>query len=283
MTGQKIAFSYRRGMRLLASTALLSCSFVMIAAPAMAHWITEKMDESCEPDVKNEMAEGIRKQIEDHVARAEASINPAIPIGDLSCLNDLMNAPLDIFSNVGGLLGNLQAGLAGALNPSGLLEGLDVSRQICQFAQDKWNEVSEPLSGSLGDFTIPNIADAFSSVGSGDAGSEPYFNNPSSPSNKVSGSEETPIESENGTDPTADSTPYAVSPEQQAEWDAEEKAVTDAENKAAADAVTPEPALSSGTNTPKVSNVPEAATMPATTSDDPVGMIWNQLNGTAGN
>lgn len=169
--------------RLAASLALAGAA-TMFAGGAGAQdtqWIQDMMHESCDAAIKSDMAQGIRDTIENSVKRAEASINPAIPIGDLSCLNDLMSAPLDTFSNIGGLMGSLTSGLAGSLPIGDLMNG-GVSRQVCQFAMDKWNEVTQPLTGAISSLSNPSFASSFTASGS----SGSYFNNPNAATNTAS-------------------------------------------------------------------------------------------------
>ena len=173
-------------MKYLMGTAILSSAMLFSTVDdARADWIQDMMDPACDPGISGDIAAGIRQTIEDSVKRAEASIQAAIPTADLSCLTGLMNAPLDIFSNIGGIMGNLQSGISGMLNPGALLgaAGEAVNRQVCQFAQDKWAEVTQPLTDALGDLSIPSIADAFSST---DSSGNTYFNDPTGPTNTAS-------------------------------------------------------------------------------------------------
>lgn len=118
------------------------------AQDAGGNWIKDMLNPSCSAESKDALAGDVRDKIEQSVARAMASIQPPAAVGDLSCLNDLMNAPLDTFSNVGGLLGNLQGGLSGSIGGTG-----DISRKVCEFAAEKWEEVAGPLTEGLGDLT----------------------------------------------------------------------------------------------------------------------------------
>lgn len=152
----------------------------LLAAPLAASaqdnsWLLDLQNPSCSAESKQAVADGVRKQIEDSVARAVAAIQPPAAIGDLSCLNDLMTAPLDMFSNVGGILGSLQGGLNGAISGA----GGSVSRQVCQFAAEKWSEVSGPLNERLG---------TLSGVGSDLWSNFDLTGNGSRPSNSTSGS-----------------------------------------------------------------------------------------------
>jgi hypothetical protein len=139
---------------------VLKMTFMMFlgifSQAAHADWLQGAFDDRCDPAVSNSIADAVRNQIEDQVARAEASIRPPSPIGDLSCLTDLMTSPIDIFSNIGGIFGNLMGGLTSFPSVDDL--GNQISRQICQFAEQKWNEVSRPLTdvGNI-NFDVPRI------------------------------------------------------------------------------------------------------------------------------
>lgn len=143
--------SMRRRTAIASATLLIS-----LAVPAVVHadWIPSTQDARCDPEDIDGVTASIRDAIEASVRRAEASISAPMAIGDLSCLNDLMNAPLDIFSNIGGLLGTLQGGLLSAL-PFPM--DMDVSGMLCGFAAEKWGELTNGLSGldvSLDDFAL---------------------------------------------------------------------------------------------------------------------------------
>lgn len=147
----------------------------MIASAQDNSWILDLQNQQCSAESRQTIADSVRQQIEDSIARATAAIQPPAALGDLSCLNDLMNTPLDMFSNVGGLLGSLQGGLTGAIG------GVDtnISRQVCQFAAEKWGEVTEPLNQRMSEL---------SGVGSDLWSNFDLTGNGSRPSNRSSGS-----------------------------------------------------------------------------------------------
>lgn len=139
--------------RLAMCALALTTSFGLISSPVAAQsagggdWIQDILNPNCSPESKQALAGSVREKIEQSVGRAIAAIQPPAAVGDLSCLNDLMNAPLDKFSNIGGLLGNLQGGFG---NSIGSLTGdLDISRRVCQFAAEKWSKVTGPLDKGL--------------------------------------------------------------------------------------------------------------------------------------
>lgn len=125
-------------------------------------------NERCSEQSREAVANAARTNVESHVTRAEASIQPPTPVGDLSCLDDLMNVDTDFLSgqffSLEGLLGSFSSGLQDIT-----LEGLggEVNRQICAFAQDKWSELTEPLTLSpedlLGDVS-PDFTSNFALI-----------------------------------------------------------------------------------------------------------------------
>lgn len=128
---------------LMLRVAPLALVLGLIPAASHADWIPSVLDERCGPQDVTGVSTAVRDSIEASVRRAEASIQAPTPVGDLSCLNDLMLQPLDIFSSIGGLLSNLQQGLA---NLSLSLD-IDVSGMICQMAAEKWAELTQGLGG----------------------------------------------------------------------------------------------------------------------------------------
>lgn len=148
--------------------ALILAAAALTAPAAMAQsqdygWLDQVQDQRCDPEIRDKISGSVRDTIEAHIARAEAAINAPIPIGDLSCLDDLMNESIDIFSNIGGLMGTLSAGLGNVQggNVNEAFEGMDLSGQVCKFAQKKWAEVTTPLTSGLDDLDIAHFASQF--------------------------------------------------------------------------------------------------------------------------
>lgn len=134
--------SASRAWRTLATSALLTTA---LAGTAHADWTRDILDQRCAPETLDTMSEDMRDSIEGSVRRAETSILPPSPLGDLSCLNDLMTAPLDTFSNIGGLLGslgNMGSGLAG------LDLDIDVAGAVCGLAAEKWATLTTGLDAN---------------------------------------------------------------------------------------------------------------------------------------
>lgn len=128
--------------------SLLAASVAMIAAvsphAANADWVASSLDQRCHPDDISGVSENVRSAIEAAVRRAEASIQAPAGVADLGCLNDLMSAPIDIFSNVGSVMGALQGGVFDSLS---FPMDMDVSGMLCDFAAEKWGNLTEGLDG----------------------------------------------------------------------------------------------------------------------------------------
>lgn len=121
---------------------------VSVLAPSVSHaedWLNSIQDARCDPEDIEGVTGNVRNAIEASVRRAEMTIQAPTPVGDLGCLNDLMTAPLDTFSNVGGLLTSLMSGL-GDIASTALDLDIDVSGMICGFAAEKFATLTSPLS-----------------------------------------------------------------------------------------------------------------------------------------
>lgn len=154
---------------------------VLITSPMSAGAQTEifrsMTNARCSDASRDAVANAARNNLERHVARAEASIQPPTPVGDLSCLNDLLNIDIDFLSgqffSLDSLLSDFMTGLQNIT-----LEGIgeEINRQICAFAEEKWSELTEPLNLSpddlLGDIS-PGFTDNFAliNVSQGQSGS----------------------------------------------------------------------------------------------------------------
>jgi hypothetical protein len=123
-----------------------------VSAGAQTEIFRAMTNERCSDASRDAVANAARQNVESHVTRAEASIQPPTPIGDLSCLNDLMNIDIDFLSgelfSIGDIFGDLMSGLQNVT-----LEGVqgEVTRQICAFAEEKWSELTKPLNLSVDD------------------------------------------------------------------------------------------------------------------------------------
>jgi hypothetical protein len=149
---RKIKSSLRGHSAITGTMAGLLAAAVCLSLPATAQaedWLDSIQDSRCDPEDIEGVTGNVRNAIEASVRRAEMSIQAPTSVGDLGCLNDLMTAPLDIFSGVGGLLDSLSSGL-GSLSASSLNIDLDVSGMVCGFAAKKFAD----LTSSLGDLDM---------------------------------------------------------------------------------------------------------------------------------
>jgi len=158
------AFAHRR-FTATALTLTLGISVQLaLATPVQADWISDKLSDSCSSSSSSALSQSIRDNIEDSMKRAEASIKPPSPVGDLGCLDNLMqDIDIDFFSGgMGGFdLGSMisQVGFDDVLGD--MAGGGDPMGQICSFAKEKWGELTEPLQGAMGDLKLPSLGDAF--------------------------------------------------------------------------------------------------------------------------
>ena len=140
----------------MSKTFLFAAGIVWFAAlVAHADWIHDMTSEDCSPESRDIVAANVRNQIESSVRRAEAAINPPSPVGDLSCLDGLMDIRLDDFGTVGGLEDLFTTSLDGLLDL-----GKDQTRRICKFAEQKWKEVTGPVSSAIPGFGHAASADS---------------------------------------------------------------------------------------------------------------------------
>lgn len=153
--------------RKIIAGAMLALSVSSMAASAQTQIIQDMMMANCSPESRDSLSTLVRQAIEDKVRRAEASILPPSPVGDLACLQDLMTAPLDSFSNVGSLMDTLRGSMSGSLgNIPGLGGGGGIGAQVCAFAAERWSELTGPLTMSLADLqgsttSVSNVWDSF--------------------------------------------------------------------------------------------------------------------------
>jgi len=153
--------SRTRALSAVAVAALVGLT--PIAATAQTEIFRSMTNERCSAASRDAVANAARLNVESRVARAEASIQPPTPVGDLSCLNDLMNINIDFLSgkmfDISAILGDLMSGLQNIT-----LEGIqgEVTRQICEFAAEKWGELTKSLNLSVDDL-LGDISPSFTS------------------------------------------------------------------------------------------------------------------------
>lgn len=128
---------------------------------SQADWIDDSISSHCSETARQRLADGTRQQIESSVRRAEAAIEPPAATGDLSCLDGLMALPLDSFAPSGGLKGLFTGSLDGIIGQG------DQSRPICRFAEQKWREVTRPMTTPLDNLRKglpPNLLNGFDMI-----------------------------------------------------------------------------------------------------------------------
>ena len=156
-----------------ATVAFLAFTSAIVSpGTSRADWIESVLDQRCDPADISGVTSEVRTAIEASVRRSEATIQAPSSIGDLSCLNDLMTAPLDTFSNLGGIIGSLQTGLE-RLSKLDLNLDMNIAGNICSLAAEKWAELTAPLSeieGTIEAFAA-TPADAASRLAQGGFGS----------------------------------------------------------------------------------------------------------------
>ncbi|MCY3878951.1 MAG: hypothetical protein OXF74_07205 [Rhodobacteraceae bacterium] len=124
-------------------TTIATSFLILMPLPLAADWIHAATGTYCSDEARTRIAAATRRQIESSVRRSEASIQPPAPIGDLSCLDGLMELKLDLFAPTG-VLGSIFSGtLDGTLG-----SGAD-ARRICKFADRQWRELTRPLTMPL--------------------------------------------------------------------------------------------------------------------------------------
>ena len=123
--------------------ATLAMILAIGITPASAEWIRDMMIEDCSEASRDRLAAATRQKIELSVRRAESSIEPPAPIGDLGCLDGLMDINIDVFAPVGPLSQIFSGSLDGVLNQAG------DTRRFCRFARRRWNEMTNPLTQPL--------------------------------------------------------------------------------------------------------------------------------------
>ncbi len=125
---------------------MLPVCLAMLGPAADADWINDMIIDDCTPESRERIASSARRGIEHSVRRAEAAIEAPASIGDLGCLDGLMDMSIDRFAPVGPLTSLFSGSF------DGLLTSPEGSRRICRFAYSKWNEVTRPLLEPLASF-----------------------------------------------------------------------------------------------------------------------------------
>ena len=127
-------------------------AILLLPSAGQAGWIEATLEPSCSDDSRTRVAAGTRRQIEFSVRRAEASIQPPDPVGQLSCLEGLMETRIDQFAPTGNLDGLFSNSLDGLVDIPGQL-----AQRVCSLAEKSWNKLTRPLEqfGFESDESIP--------------------------------------------------------------------------------------------------------------------------------
>lgn len=149
------------------------------------------MSSRCSPAARAHVAAATRRSIEERVARAESSIRAPGAIADMSCIESLLAADIDVFSgalaNVAGfdvealidaLGGGLKSGLSSEIVASG------VARAICAHARERFEERTAGLSGTMKGIVagveLPDYAESFGPSATRRSESRPVPSRPAS-------------------------------------------------------------------------------------------------------
>ncbi|RUU98127.1 hypothetical protein EOA79_23800 [Mesorhizobium sp. M1A.F.Ca.IN.020.03.2.1] len=110
------------------------------AVPAQADQIEQLFKsegKGCIDTVKVNLVDAIRAGIDKEVKRHEAALQKPPALDQLGCLDNLFNVNLDFAIQVPDLSGLFNSAMSNA------------EQQICSYAQDAWNKVTEPLQSAL--------------------------------------------------------------------------------------------------------------------------------------
>lgn len=146
-----------RYKRILALASLM----MSLTVSAKADWINDSISSHCSEEARGRIAEGTRQQIESSVRRAEAAIEPPAATEDLSCLEGLMQLPIDKFAPTGGLKSLFKGSLDGTIGKG------NRTRPFCSFAERKWRDVTRPITSPLDILRKglpPNLTNGFNLV-----------------------------------------------------------------------------------------------------------------------
>ncbi len=93
--------------------------------------------QGCTDTIKVNLVDAIRSGIDTEVKRHEAALEKPPSLGSLGCLDNLFNLNLDIAIQVPNLQGIFKQAVSNA------------ESQLCNYAQEAWNKVTEPLQSAL--------------------------------------------------------------------------------------------------------------------------------------
>lgn len=158
--------------RMTALAVVSAFGFSAGSATAQTRWIEDSMSVRCSPASRAHVAAATRRSIEERVARAESSIRAPGATADMSCVESLLAADVDVFSgafaNVAGfdvqaLIDALSGGLKSGLSSETISPG--VARAICAYARERFGERTAGLAGSMegivAGIEMPEFSDGF--------------------------------------------------------------------------------------------------------------------------
>lgn len=144
------AGSRRSGKALLVGIA--SCALALAASASGAALADENtleshgidsglIGENCPPEIREAMAEAARAGTDQAAIRWEKSIRRPQELGELSCLDGIMNRDLGILvsmPSIDDLFGNIQ-------------------EAVCQAAEEGWRQATSRVAGAVGDVGVPGL------------------------------------------------------------------------------------------------------------------------------
>ncbi|MBK0024394.1 hypothetical protein IAE29_22790 [Ochrobactrum sp. S46] len=128
-------------MRTLCNLTVCGISVLILSTlPAKADQIEQLFKSSgkgCVETVKINLVDAIRSGIDKEVKRHEAALQKPASLDSLGCLDNLMKVNLDFAIQVPDLSQLFNSALSNA------------EQQICSYAQEQWNKVTQPLQSAL--------------------------------------------------------------------------------------------------------------------------------------
>ena len=125
-------------MKLISMVVLPVC--LVMGNQVLGDWAYDMTSDKCSYEARSLLAESTRKQVENSVGRAEASIDAPRPLGDLSCLAGLMQLPLGTFASTGNLGSMFNGTLQNLISPNG-----NILNQDCARAEREWRKSTRSL------------------------------------------------------------------------------------------------------------------------------------------
>lgn len=165
----------KHGLALALSSAISISASAGFAKADQIEQLFQNSGAGCTDTIKVNLVDAIRNGIDTEVKRHEAALEKPPALGSMGCLDNLFKVNLDIAIQVPDLQGIFNQAVSNA------------ESQLCSYAQDAWNKVTEPLQSAL---QLPqfNQLQLPSGLGSGTApsmdfnyqGGQLNFGNPSS-------------------------------------------------------------------------------------------------------